>query len=73
MNTQLDHHLHPPVDQTENKDGSGRESDRFRAFRRVATRSTSAHCPGERPKEKGPEIIRALQFGGGAATRAKLG
>ena len=37
----------------------------FRVFWRGGTRSISPHQPGEAPKEKGPEIVRALKVGGG--------
>ena len=49
--------LRLPAGQTENRDGSGRESGRFRAFRLMATRSTGGRNPawcGDFRQEKGP-------------------
>ena len=53
----LDHHLRLPAGQTENRDGSGRGSGRFRAFRLMATRSTDGQNPawrGNFGQKKGP-------------------
>ncbi len=53
----IDHHLRLPAGQTENRDGSGRESGRFRAFRLMITRSTGGWNPawrGDFRQEKGP-------------------
>ena len=53
----IDFHLRLPVGQTENRDDSGRESGRFRAFRLLATRSTGGRNPawrGDFRQEKGP-------------------
>lgn len=50
-------HLRQPAGQTENRDGSGRESGRFRAFRVMATRSTDGRNPawrGNFGQKKGP-------------------
>ena len=49
--------LRLPAGQTENRDGSGGESGRFRAFRLMATRSTDGRNPawrGDFRQEKGP-------------------
>lgn len=51
------HPLRLPAGQTENRDGSGGESGRFQAFRRVTTRSTGGRNPawrGDSRQEKGP-------------------
>ena len=53
----LDHHLRLPAAQTENREGSDRESGRFRAFRLATTRSTGGRNPvwrGDFRQEKGP-------------------
>ena len=67
-----EHPLRLPAGQTEKRDGSGRKSGRFRAFWRGATRSTSPRHPGETPKGKGPEIFRALVYGGAGGTRTPV-
>jgi hypothetical protein len=54
---------------TENRDGAGAKSGRFRGIQQATTRITPAHFLGETPKEKGPETIRALVNGGDGRNR----
>ena len=68
----LDHYLSLPAGQTENRDGSGAENSEIGMFQQLGTRSTSVHVPWETPKKKGPEIFRALVYGGGWLTMCRL-
>jgi hypothetical protein len=55
-------HLRLPADQTEKRDGSGRR--RFGQRPSVATESSDPAWLGFTGKEKDPEKIRALEYGG---------